>query len=182
MGDEPNDRPAKRPRTRATASRLQAPQRSPSEEAPAFDPTLGDPTAPQEEGILRLYQAVTWPASLNFRQIIESAPLPSPFSPLLPEWLNNTAGDPLGGYRELYDLVTLNAGQLQDIIAQRDSSFGSDRKLSGFLCWAEYTLPLGVGNDEENPRGLNGFWVDRIGLNSLELYFGTLSFPSTLWG
>ena len=177
MGDESNGRPAKRPRTRATASRLNAPQRSPPRAEPAFDPTLGGPTVPQDEDILRLYQAVTWPASLNFRQIVEPTPLPSPFSPILPEWLNNTAGDPLGGYTELYDLVLLNAGQLQDMFAQQDSSFGSDSKLSGFFCWAEYTNPLGVGDGEENPKGLNGFWVDRLGLNSLQLYFGTLSFP-----
>ena len=172
MSDRLNSRPAKRRRTRTTASRTQAPQAPGFEALPAFDPTLGGQTAPNEEDILYLYEAVTWPPGPSFRQILQPAPLPSPLSPALPEWLDNTAGDPLRGIKQLYDLVLLNYSQLRDEFALKYPYFGLGVKQAGFLVWAEYVPPSG-GEYDETPKRLNGVWLDKLGLNTLRLYVET---------
>lgn len=174
MGDESNGRPLKRARTRATASQSQAPSRSGPGADSAFDPALTGLIAPAEEDILVLYDTVLWPASFSFMQILLLAPLPSPFSLSIFEWLNTTWGDPLGSIRDLYDLVFVNSSELHEELAKKYPTFGSDGQLSGFLCWAEDTLP-NSGVDEGLIK-LTGNWVDKLGSNSLQLYFVTLNF------
>ena len=172
MGDQSNDRPRKRPRTRANASQSQAPSHSGSGVDPTLDPALTGLIAPTEEDILVQYDTVLWPATFSFRQILQPAPVASPFSLSYDEWLNNTPGDPLGSIREFFDLVFLNAPQLQEELSQRYPAFGSDSQLSGFLCWAEGTLSY----DGVDQKFLNGNWVDKLGSNTLQLYFKPLSF------
>lgn len=168
MGDPSNSRLAKRQRTGANARQLQAPQPSGSGAESVFEP---GPTAAREDDILYFYEIITWPPSLDFRQIRQPAPLPSPLSPFLLPWLNNTTGDLLGSMRGLYNLIYKNAEQLQNEFNSKYPYFGSDSKLSGFFCWAEYTFPSGGLVTEETLRekSLNGFWVAKLGLNSLKL-------------
>lgn len=175
MGDQSNDRPLKRPRTRANASRSQAPQRSGSGVEATSDPTLQGSTAPREDDILARYMTVLWPASFGFRQISQPAPLPSPFSVFIHIWLN-IEGDAFGRIRELYELIILNQIQLEAVFAEKFGS-GSYAQLPGFLCWAEYILPYDQEDDGHNPKRLGGYWVENLGSTSVELYFATLSFP-----
>lgn len=178
MSDRPGSRSAKGPRRRAVASLFQAPWSSSAGTESIIDPTRVGELAPTQEDILFLYEAVTWPASLAFRQILQPAPLPSPFSPVLPEWLDNTVGDPLGGIKELYDLVLLNYSELRNEFSLRYPSFSSGNRQSGFLCWSEYIDPLIGENEDETSRVITGGWVERLGVSSLNLLVGTLRLSS----
>ena len=79
-----------------------------------FDPRFASHLAEKEEDILFQYEAVTWPVSFSFRQISQAAPLPSPFSLSLSDWLNGSVGDPLSGINELYDSILLDYETLFD--------------------------------------------------------------------
>lgn len=174
MGDPLDSRPAKRRRRGVNVSQARAPGFVPES---AIDPTLGAQTAAREEEILSLYEAVTWPTDLNFRQILQPAPLPAPFSPGLSEWITETAGGPLSGIRELYDLVIANSTQIRNEIALKYPFFGPDARQLGLLCWAEYPLPSRWENEVDGSKHLSGNWVEKLGQTTLRLYVETLSFP-----
>lgn len=162
MGDQSNDRPSKRPRTRANASRSQAPSYSGLGADLTSGAAITGPIAPREEDVLVLYDAVPWPASYNFRQILQPAPFASPLGLSYTDWLNNTVGDPLGRSRELCVLITESFSELTDILTESFPMVGSDGQRFGFLCSAEWA-------DEQNQKKLSCAWINRLGPASLPL-------------
>lgn len=136
----------------------------------------GVEVAGTEEEILSSYEGVTWPAGLEFRQILRPAPLPSPFSPVLQEWLqNNPPGDLWVEIAELYDVVLLNRGQFWDTIGQRQHHFGgSGASRVGFACWGEFTMEMGLDFEDEVNKCMNGGWAEQPGLNALKVQVETL--------
>lgn len=129
---------------------------------------VGD-MAENEKDILFLYEAVTWPMSMNFRQILQHAPLPSPFNISLSEWLNVSAGDPLGGINELYNIIQLNYNTLFSDLTSGLPSLSFDGRLSGFVCWHEKAAPSGGENEGYIPGAIHGGWVEGAGVDSFEL-------------
>jgi hypothetical protein len=165
MGDEIGDRPKKNLRRRTSASLLRKALSSGGRLGAAADP--GQPVEP-EKAILRQYEGVTWPESLSFRQILEPAPLPSPFSPDILSWIKDADGDPLSGVRDLYRDAMMDSKGVNAELALRGTAFDSGSRLSGFVCWREYK-----DTDEEFDSltvGMVNFgWVHGQGLTTIDM-------------
>lgn len=169
MGDEWNSRPLDKPMTSEATSQEPAPWHFPAGSELELDPLFISRLPEKEEDILFQYEAVTWPVSLSFRQILQSAPLPSPFSLSLSDWLNGIVGDPLGGINELYDSILLDYDTLLNGFTLSSPSFSHGGRVSGFVCWRENAAPYGMENEGYTPGTILGGWVQGLGLSSFEL-------------
>jgi hypothetical protein len=141
------------------------------------DPKPGNPDVlkdPIEEAVedtensLRGYENVTWPKSVTLRQILEPAPLPSPFYPLLSTWVQSAEGDLSNGIRELYDDAILDRDTLHGEFTDRSASFGCSQLL-GFVCWRETRDPSDERKEGETSGIINYGWVEGQGVTDFHM-------------
>lgn len=160
-GRRPAARPSKDRRT-AAASQLGAASSSQGgADLAASHPALVDETAGVDGAIFNQYEHVPWSPFPSFRQILQPARFPSPFSPLFRQWQDTPGNDELlNGVRYLYGDVIEKEDSLLQTLTTGYFSPESGEELAGYACWCEHTAPPGGEIDDEPDILVNGTWVD----------------------